>query len=73
MNPKQSAVFLATLGPGRGNWIARTRPTGIIQNDIDNRFSGVTIIVPIMSRYDPTLPMPFQRHFGHQGRILRNP
>lgn len=43
------------LDPTEGSEIAKTRPALVVQNDIGNRFSNVTIIAPITSRYDAEL------------------
>jgi len=52
---KRGDVYLVELGPTRGSEIKKTRPAVIIQNDIDNRYSPVTIIAPITSKFDTQL------------------
>jgi mRNA interferase MazF len=46
---------LVALDPTQGSEIAKTRPAVIIQNDIGNRFSDVTIVAPITSKHDAEL------------------
>lgn len=41
--------------PTQGSEIAKTRPAVTIQNDIGNRFSDVTIVAPITSKYSTEL------------------
>lgn len=53
--PKRGDVFLVALDPKQGSEIAKTRPAVIIQNDVGNRFSDVTIVAPITSKYDAEL------------------
>lgn len=53
--PKRGDVFLVALDPTQGSEIAKTRPAVIIQNDVGNRFSDVTIVAPITSKYDADL------------------
>jgi len=51
-------VYLVNLDPIIGNEIGKSRPAVIIQNDIGNRFSPVTIIAPISSVKEITKPLP---------------
>jgi mRNA interferase MazF len=48
-------VHLVELDPTRGSEIKKTRPAVIIQNDIDNHYSPITIIAPITSKFDSKL------------------
>ena len=52
---KRGDVYLVELDPTRGSELKKTRPAVIIQNDIDNRYSPVTIIAPITSKLDARL------------------
>jgi mRNA interferase MazF len=47
--PKRGEIYLAALDPTLGQEIKKTRPALIIQNDISNRFSGMTIVAPLTS------------------------
>ena len=49
--PKRGSVWLVDLDPTRGREIAKTRPALVIQNDIGNRFSDVTIVAAITSQF----------------------
>lgn len=47
--PKRGDVFLVNLDPTIGAEIKKTRPAVIIQNDILNQYSPLTIICPLTS------------------------
>ena len=51
---KKGDIFLANLQPVRGSEQGGIRPVLIIQNDISNKYSPVTIIAAItaMKRYE---------------------
>ena len=51
-------VYLVNLDPIIGKEIGKARPSVIIQNDIGNKFSPVTIIAPISSVKEITKPLP---------------
>ncbi len=51
-------VYLVNLDPKIGKEIGKARPAVIIQNDIGNKFSPVTIIAPISSVKEITKPLP---------------
>jgi mRNA interferase MazF len=51
-------VYLVNLDPVVGNEIGKSRPALIIQNDVGNKFSPVTIIAPISSIKEITKPLP---------------
>lgn len=51
-------VYLVNLNPIVGKEIGKARPAVIIQNDIGNKFSPVTIIAPISSTKEITKPLP---------------
>lgn len=51
-------VYLVNLDPIIGKEIGKSRPAVIIQNDIGNKFSPVTIIAPISSIKEITKPLP---------------
>jgi len=55
VTPKRGDVYLVALDPTQGSEIAKTRPAVVIQNDIGNRFSDVTIVAPVTSKYDSEL------------------
>ena len=51
-------VYLVNLDPIVGKDIGKARPAIIIQNDIGNKFSPVTIIAPISSVKEITKSIP---------------
>lgn len=51
-------IYLINLDPVIGKEIGKARPSVIIQNDIGNKFSPVTIIAPISSVKEITRPLP---------------
>lgn len=51
-------VYLVNLDPIIGKEIGKSRPAVIIQNDIGNKFSPVTIIATISSAKEITKPLP---------------
>lgn len=53
--PKRGDVYVVRLDPIEGVEIAKTRPAVVIQNDVGNRFSDLTIVAPITSKYDVEL------------------
>ena len=53
--PKRGDVYVVRLDPSEGVEISKTRPAVIIQNDLGNRFSDLTIAAPITSKYDTDL------------------
>ena len=48
-HPKRGEIYLTALDPARGREIQKTRPALIIQNDVSNRLSDITIVAPITS------------------------
>src|SRR5712692_218161 len=47
--PKRGEIYLASFDPTVGREIQKTRPSIIIQNDVSNRLTGMTIVAPITS------------------------
>jgi mRNA interferase MazF len=48
-HPKRGEIYLTALDPTLGREIQKTRPALIIQNDVSNELSGITIVAPITS------------------------
>src|SRR5438876_10664302 len=48
-HPRRGEIFLTALDPTLGREIQKTRPALIIQNDVSNRLSDMTIVAPITS------------------------
>jgi len=50
MEVKRGEIWLVDLDPTIGHEIKKSRPSVIIQNDIGNKYSDITIIAPITSQ-----------------------
>jgi mRNA interferase MazF len=48
--PRRGDIYLVQFNPARGHEIRKTRPALVIQNDIGNRYSPVTIVAAITSK-----------------------
>ena len=48
-HPKRGEIYPTALDPTVGQEIQKTRPALVIQNDISNRVTNVTIVAPITS------------------------
>jgi mRNA interferase MazF len=48
-HPRRGEIYLTALDPTLGREIQKTRPALIIQNDVSNRLSEITIVAPITS------------------------
>jgi mRNA interferase MazF len=53
--PHRGDVFLVNFDPTVGSEIKKTRPALILQNDIGNRHSSITIVAAITSQFDEPL------------------
>ena len=53
--PKRGDIFLVNFDPTLGAEIRKTRPALVLQNDIANRSSPITIVAAITSKFDETL------------------
>ncbi|HHC25629.1 MAG TPA: type II toxin-antitoxin system PemK/MazF family toxin [Desulfobacterales bacterium] len=53
--PKRGYVFLVNFDPTVGSEIKKTRPALILQNDISNEYSPITIVAAITSQFDESL------------------
>lgn len=53
--PRRGDVFVVSFDPTLGAEIQKTRPALVLQNDIANRFSPITIVAAITSRADTRL------------------
>lgn len=52
-HPRRGEVYLVNFDPSLGAEIKKTRPALILQNDIANQYSSITIIAAITSQFDP--------------------
>lgn len=49
VQPKRGEIYLTALDPTLGREIKKTRPALIVQNDVSNRLTEITIVAPITS------------------------
>jgi mRNA interferase MazF len=55
--PRRGEIYLVAFDPAVGHEIQKTRPAVIIQNNVSNQYSPVTIVAAISSQYgDPPHP-----------------
>jgi mRNA interferase MazF len=55
IRPKRGEIYIVNFDPTIGAEIKKTRPALVLQNDIANRHSPITIVAAITSKYDATL------------------
>ncbi len=68
--PRRGEVYLVSFDPTIGAEIKKTRPALVIQNDIANRYSPITIVAAITSKADDELyptEVPVQKGDGGLG------
>ena len=53
--PRRGEVYLVHFDPTIGSEIRKTRPALILQNDVANRFSSITIVAAITSQFEQPL------------------
>lgn len=55
--PRRGEIYLVNCDPALGSEIRKIRPALILQNDIGNRYSPITIVAAISSKFgDPLYP-----------------
>lgn len=73
---KRGEIWLVNLDPTIGHEYKKTRPSVIIQNDVGNKYSPITIIAPITSqKTDKVYPVEVllpEKIIGEQGKIALN-
>ena len=56
-SPRRGEIYLVRFDPTVGHEIRKTRPAVIIQNDVSNQYSPITIVAAISSQFsDPPFP-----------------
>jgi mRNA interferase MazF len=55
ISPNRGEIYLVNFDPTVGAEIQKTRPALIIQNDVSNKHSPITIVAAITSQIDETL------------------
>ena len=53
--PRRGEVYLVNFDPTQGAEIKKTRPAVVVQNDIGNRWSPITIVAAITSSFEDRL------------------
>lgn len=53
--PRRGEVYLVSFDPTLGAEIRKTRPALILQNDLANRLSPITIVAALTSQFDEPL------------------
>ncbi len=56
MNIKRGDVLLVNFNPIKGSEQGKIRPCVVIQNDIANKYSPTTIVLPLSSNIDKVYP-----------------
>lgn len=55
--PRRGEIYLVRFDPTVGHEIQKTRPAVVIQNDVSNQYSPITIVAAISSKFaDPPFP-----------------
>jgi mRNA interferase MazF len=55
IRPRRGDIYLVNFDPTIGAEIKKTRPALVIQNDIANRHSPITIVAAVTSKFDDRL------------------
>ena len=55
IRPRRGEIYLVDFDPTLGAEIKKTRPALVLQNDIANRHSPITIVAAITSKFDEKL------------------
>jgi mRNA interferase MazF len=53
--PKRGEIYLVNFDPTVGAEIRKTRPAMVLQNDVANEYSSITIVAAITSKFDERL------------------
>ena len=53
--PRRGEIYLVSFDPAVGSEIQKTRPALILQNDIANRHSPITIVAALTSQFEEPL------------------
>lgn len=71
--PRRGDIFLVDFDPTIGAEIRKTRPALIVQNDIANQHSPITILAAITSKFDiPPYPAEVVMEAGESGLAQRS-
>lgn len=71
--PKRGEVYLVRFDPTVGHEIQKTRPAVVVQNDILNKYSSITIVAAITSKItDRVYPHQVALDSGEGGVFLNS-
>ena len=71
--PKRGDIYLVNFDPTVGAEIRKTRPALVIQNDIGNEYSPITIVAAITSKFgEPPYPTEVIMEPEESGLSLRS-
>jgi mRNA interferase MazF len=66
--PRRGEIYLVSFDPTIGHEIKKTRPALILQNNVSNQYSPITIVSAISSQFnDPPHPREVLIHPGKSG------
>jgi mRNA interferase MazF len=72
-HPRRGDIYLVNFDQTVGHEIQKTRPALIVQNDIANRFSPITIVAAITSKFnEPPYPAEVILESDQSGLSLRS-
>ena len=66
-HPRRGEIFLVSFDPTVGHEIQKMRPAVVIQNDISNQYSPITIVAAISSHF-ATPPHPREVPIPHSAK-----
>ena len=71
--PRRGDIYLVHFDPTIGHEIRKTRPAVVIQNDISNQYSPITIVAAISSQFsDPPFPREVLIEPAESGLLKRS-
>lgn len=71
--PRRGEIYLVRFDPTVGHEIRKTRPAVIIQNDISNQYSPITVVAAISSKFsDPPFPREVIIESAESGLLQRS-
>ena len=66
--PRRGEIYLVCFDPTVGHEIKKTRPALILQNNVSNQYSPITVVTAISSHFaDPPSPREVIIHPGKSG------
>jgi len=76
-SPRRGEVYLVSFDPTVGHEIQKTRPAVVIQNDISNQYSPITIVAAVSSHFsNPPHPreviLPAKSGFPKPSAVILN-